>query len=148
MTCAFASSNLLGYGAMTDNLESCLREANCHRQIRKSNKNIKQYPCYIFKLMFILNIFSRIFDVVFTFFEFLLSIRFILLMFKMSASTSWLVSWVYETSNPFVKPFSGIFQQLNLWGFVIDFTTLFALIAYGVLGMLVVKLISHPTSYN
>ena len=97
--------------------------------------------------MFILNLFAKIFDVILTLVEFLLSIRFVLLMFKVSSSSQF-VSWIYKTSAPLVHPFAGIFQQLKIFGFVIDFSTLFALIVYGMLGMLIVKLISHPMSYN
>lgn len=97
--------------------------------------------------MFVLNLLSKIFDVILTLIEFMLSIRFVLIMFKVSSSSRF-VSWIYETSAPLVHPFSGILEQFKLWGFVIDFSTLFALIVYGMLGMLIVKLVSHPMSYN
>lgn len=97
--------------------------------------------------MFVLNLLAKVFDVILTLVEFLLSIRFVLIMFKVSHSSQF-VSWIYKTSAPLVQPFSGIFQQLKIFGFVIDFSTLFALIVYGLLGMLIVKLISHPMSYN
>lgn len=97
--------------------------------------------------MFILNLFSRIFDVVFTLVELILSARFLMLLFGVGSSSSF-VSWIYKISAPLAAPFIGIFQNLKFLGFVIDFSTLFALIVYGILGMLIVKLISHPTSYN
>jgi uncharacterized protein YggT (Ycf19 family) len=68
-------------------------------------------------------------------------------MFKVTSSSPF-VFWIYKISAPLTEPFIGIFQNLKLFGLFIDFSTLFALIVYGILGLLIVKLISHPTSYN
>jgi uncharacterized protein YggT (Ycf19 family) len=97
--------------------------------------------------MFVLNLLAKIFDMILTVVELILSVRFVLIMFNVGSSSQ-IVAWIYKTSAPLVQPFSGIFEQLKLFGFVIDFSTLFALIVYGLLGMLIVKLISHPMSYN
>jgi len=98
--------------------------------------------------MFVLNFISNIFNVVLTLIELILSVRFVLLMFRVSPHAHQFVSWIYTNSAQLVKPFTGIFQQLKFAGFIIDVSTLLALIAYGLIGMLIVKLISHPTSYN
>lgn len=53
------------------------------------------------------------------------------------------VRWIYETSQTLVHPFLGIFPNPVLsGGFVIEFSTLVALIVYGIIGYLLVELIA------
>ena len=79
--------------------------------------------------------------------ELLLGLRFILKLFGANAGND-LVNWVYETSGAILDPFRGIFPtQVFKSAFVIEFSTLFAIIIYGLIALLlvyVVDLITHP----
>jgi uncharacterized protein YggT (Ycf19 family) len=81
-------------------------------------------------------------NIVLTVIEFLLSIRFILKFFNVGSSSQF-VSWIYGTSASLVAPFSGIIAPLNIAGFTIDFTTLIALIIYGLVGGIILRLLSY-----
>jgi YggT family protein len=65
----------------------------------------------------------------------LLGLRFILKLFSADATNDF-VNWIYETSGEILGPFRGIFPSPNLDGFVIEFSTIFALVIYAILGML------------
>ncbi len=77
----------------------------------------------------------------------LLGLRFILKLFGANASNE-IVNWVYQTSGEILSPFRGIFPTENVNGFVIEFSTLFAMLVYGILGMLAFYLISILTPDN
>lgn len=70
----------------------------------------------------------------------LLGLRFILKLFSANADNGF-VNWIYETSGEILAPFRGIFTPANLDGFVIEFTTLFALVVYSLIGLLAFYLI-------
>lgn len=54
------------------------------------------------------------------------------------------VTWIYQISQPLLKPFEGMFPSEKLTGgFVIDFSALFALLVYGVLGYLIEEIILY-----
>jgi uncharacterized protein YggT (Ycf19 family) len=72
--------------------------------------------------------------------EFLLSLRFIFLFFGASAASSF-VGWIYGASVSLVIPFSGIIPNLKLGSFLVDSSTLMALIVYTVIGKIVVNLL-------
>lgn len=74
----------------------------------------------------------------------LLGIRFILKLFGANASNSF-VNWVYETSGEILGPFRGIFPEQNLDGFVVEFSTIFAMMMYAILGMLAFHVIDLLT---
>jgi len=75
---------------------------------------------------------------------FLLGLRFILKLFGANANNGF-VNWVYENSSEILGPFRNIFPAANLDGFVIEFSTIFALIVYGLIGMLAFYLIDILT---
>lgn len=79
----------------------------------------------------------------------LLGLRFLLRLFGANASNSF-VDWIYQTSGDIMAPFRGIFPAREIEGFTIDFTALFAMLVYGLLGMLVIYLIAAltPSSKN
>jgi hypothetical protein len=83
--------------------------------------------------------------------ELILGLRFILKLFGANASNVF-VNWVYETSAAVLDPFRGIFPtQVFKSAFVIEFSTLFAIIIYALIAMLlvyVVELITHPISHK
>lgn len=49
------------------------------------------------------------------------------------------VRWVYQTSQPLLSPFEGMFPSSRLPGgpFTLEFSALFALIIYGLVGYLI-----------
>ncbi|MFZ2152537.1 MAG: YggT family protein [Microgenomates group bacterium] len=68
--------------------------------------------------------------------EFLLGFRIILKLFGASAGAPF-VYWIYETTQPLLKPFIGAFPSPRLeGGLVIEFSSLFALIVYAFVGYL------------
>ncbi len=74
--------------------------------------------------------------------EFLLLLRFIFKFFVANLSTPF-VAWIYSTTAPLVSPFAKILPNLNIGQFVIDFTTLVALIVYVLIGYLILQLFSY-----
>jgi hypothetical protein len=90
------------------------------------------------------------------FIELLLGLRFVFLLLGANP-TSTFVSWVYSWSNIFTTPFAGIFGQAAttagpgvITQSVFDWTTLIALVVYGLIGALIGGLFSrwwHPVSY-
>jgi len=84
-------------------------------------------------------------SVIFTFVEFLLALRIILKLFGASSSASF-VHWIYETSQPLLKPFLGAFPAPTLDGvFVIEFSALFASIIYALIGYFIMAIVSEIT---
>ena len=97
--------------------------------------------------MRILNFLSKLLNAVVTVIEIVLLIRFVFILLGVKSSGRF-VGWIYETTGPLVFPFKSIFQQLDFRGFTIDITTLLSIIAFGIAGIILVKVISHPTSYD
>lgn len=81
------------------------------------------------------NIAKSLVNIVLTVVGALLGLRLILKLFGANADNSF-VNWIYESSAEILGPFRGIFPSPNLDGFVIEFSTLFALMVYAILGML------------
>lgn len=83
--------------------------------------------------------------------ELILGLRFILKLFGANGGNDF-VNWVYETSAAVLDPFRGIFPtQVFKSTFVIEFSTLFAIIIYALIAMLlvfVVELITQPVAHK
>jgi hypothetical protein len=83
--------------------------------------------------------------------ELFLGLRFILKLFGANAGND-LVNWVYETSGAVLDPFRGIFPtQVFKSTFVIEFSTIFAMIIYAIIAMLlvyIIELITHPVTHK
>jgi hypothetical protein len=79
--------------------------------------------------------------------ELFLGLRLILKLFGANASNDF-VNWVYETSNVLLDPFRGIFPtQVFKSTFVLELSTIFAMIIYAIIVMLlvyIVDFISQP----
>ena len=91
------------------------------------------------------NIFAKIIYFVFGLVEIILGLRFILKIFGADANNAF-VMWVYETSGAVLDPFRGIFPtQVFSSTFVVEFSTLFAMIIYALVAMLLVYLIDLIT---
>lgn len=89
-----------------------------------------------------LGILRALVNIVMTIIEFLLLVRFFLRFFGASPEAPF-VTWIYETTAPLIAPFINIFPTSRLDRFVIDFTTLFALIVYILIGTLLLELVSY-----
>lgn len=70
-----------------------------------------------------------------------LGLRFILKLFGADASNGF-VSWVYEMSDVLLAPFRGIFPAHVFENqYVLEFSTLFAIVVYMVFGLFVMMLV-------
>ncbi|CAN5611907.1 hypothetical protein BH23PAT2_BH23PAT2_10430 [soil metagenome] len=75
----------------------------------------------------------------------ILGLRFVLRLFGASDSAAF-VSWIYEMSATLLQPFRGIFPTQTFENnVVLEFSTLFAMIVYGLLGMLLIATIAALT---
>jgi hypothetical protein len=95
--------------------------------------------------------------VIIGFIELLLGLRFILLLLGANPGSAF-VSWIYSWSSVFTAPFAGIFGQTATTAgpgvvsqSVFDWTTLIALIIYGIIGTIISGFFNHwwrrPVSY-
>ena len=72
--------------------------------------------------------------------EVVLLLRIILRLFAANPGASF-VHWVYSTSTTLLEPFRGIFPNAVIHrSYVLDFTALFALIVYALVGLLLTYL--------
>jgi hypothetical protein len=73
--------------------------------------------------------------------ELLLTFRFVLKLLGASPQADF-VAWVYETTQPLLQPFVMAFPTPTVrGGFVLEFTTLFAIFAYAFIGYLIQELL-------
>ena len=73
--------------------------------------------------------------------ESFLGLRFILRLFNANASADF-VRWIYENTQPLLAPFVNIFTSARLeGGYTVEFSTLFALLVYGLIGFLILYLV-------
>jgi len=95
------------------------------------------------------NILTKVIYGAFGLAELFLGLRFILKLFGANAGNEF-VNWIYETSSAILDPFRGIFPtQVFKSTFVVEFSTLFAIIIYAIIAMLfiyVIELITRPAS--
>src|ERR1700722_5620940 len=75
--------------------------------------------------------------------ELLLTIRLICQFFVVNTGTPF-VAWLYGVTAPLVAPFSKILPDWKVSGFVVDFSTLAALIVYALAGSLLLMLFPYP----
>ena len=77
--------------------------------------------------------------------EAILGLRFVLKLFGANASNGF-VDWVYEMSDVLMEPFRGIFSARVFENkYVLEFSTLFAMLMYAIAGLLLVWLIAAVT---
>jgi len=93
--------------------------------------------------MYTTRILFRLLDVVLGFVEFLIGLRLILKFFGANPFTPF-VSWVYQTSQPLLAPFIGMFPSPTLrGGFVIEISALFALIVYAFIASIIEEILNQ-----
>ena len=70
-----------------------------------------------------------------------LGLRFVLVLFNAN-KTNEFVRWVHENTSPLLDPFVGMFPDTRIEGeFVVEFSTLFAIIVYALIGYLILSLV-------
>ena len=80
--------------------------------------------------------------------EGLLGLRIILKLFGASTAAPF-VRWVFETTQPLLAPFIGMFPSPKLpEGFVIEFSVLFAFMVYTFIGYLATELLETLIYYG
>lgn len=86
-------------------------------------------------------ILANLINIVFGTIEILLGLRIILRLFSANPASDF-VSWIYTMTEPLLEPFQNIFPTASLsGGFVLELSTLFALVIYGLLGYLFTALV-------
>lgn len=81
-------------------------------------------------------------NLVLGFIEIMIGLRIILKLFGANSSVPF-VQWVYETTQPLLAPFLGIFPSPVLeGGFVIEFSAIFAMIIYALIAYLITAVVS------
>lgn len=70
-----------------------------------------------------------------------LGLRFLFRLFNANAGNDF-VAWLYDVSGRLLEPFRGIFPAQEIQpGFIVEFSTLFAMVAYALLGFLILALV-------
>ncbi|MBC7298036.1 MAG: YggT family protein [Demequina sp.] len=87
----------------------------------------------------------RIVDILFSIVGIFLLLRFALKLFGANAGVGF-VSWLYEMTAVLLEPFRGIFPTTTFENqYVLEFSTLFAILAYGLAYALIVALLDALT---
>ena len=74
--------------------------------------------------------------------EVILGLRIVLRLFAANPDSDF-VQWIYDSSGSLIAPFRGIFPTAQIDpGHVLDFTALFAMVIYGLLGFLLLYLLA------
>ena len=94
-------------------------------------------------------IIRTIINIVFGAIELLLTLRFVFKFFAVGASSEF-ITWLYGFTTQMVAPFVGILPNWKISGFVVDFSTLIALIIYSLIGYFLMWIFSYAGSryYN
>ena len=80
--------------------------------------------------------------------EGLLCVRIILKLFGASTGAPF-VSWVYETTQPLLNPFSNMFPSPQIsGGFVLEFSSIFALMVYAFIGYVITQAVEALVYYD
>ncbi len=87
----------------------------------------------------------RFLDIILGIVELLLGVRIVLRLLGANPGSEF-VAWLYGVTDQFIAPFAGIFPMLALTGnYVIEFSTLFAMLVYAFLGWTIIRVISFLT---
>ena len=84
---------------------------------------------------------TRLLDAIFGLIEGMLALRLMLIFFNANPASSF-VAWAYAVTDKLVGPFQGAFPSLWIIGFPIDIPTILAMIAYAVIGWLLIRFVS------
>lgn len=102
----------------------------------------------MYRTPFTSNFLLSLVDVVVTLVEASLALRIILKLFAASRTAPF-VQWVYETTEPLLAPFSGMFPSPSVsGGMVLEFSALFALIVYAFVGYLITQIVTALVDFE
>ena len=76
--------------------------------------------------------------------ESLLVFRLIFTFFSAAATTK-VVEWLYKVTDPVVQPFQSIFHVTHVGSYIIDWSTVIALLVIGIISFLLTELINMLT---
>jgi uncharacterized protein YggT (Ycf19 family) len=80
-----------------------------------------------------------------TVFEAFLGLRFLLRLFAANSNTGF-VQWIYDMSDALLAPFRGIFPAQVFEGrYVLEFSTLFAMVVYAVIALVLIWIVEAVT---
>ncbi len=89
---------------------------------------------------------SNLLNAFFVLVESFLAVRFILKLFGANAANGF-VNWVYEMSGSLLEPFREIFPTKVFHNtFVLEFSTIFAMVAYSIAALLIISFLDIITS--
>lgn len=92
--------------------------------------------------MTITSILKGAINIVLSIIELFLGLRLLLKLFGANTGAPF-VAWIYETSEPLLYPFRGMFAAPVLEeGIIIEFSTMFAMIAYALIAWIFIELIN------
>ncbi len=74
--------------------------------------------------------------------EALLGLRFVMRILDANPANV-LVAFLYQVTSPLIAPFRGIFHDLSSGGMVIEWSTVLAMLAYGFLAILLVRIVNY-----
>ena len=103
--------------------------------------------CYIRKggVMYLRYLITRLIYGFFVLVELILTLRFVLKLFGANAANGF-VNWAYETSGSLLEPFRGIFPSPVFHStFVLELSTIFAMIIYAIVSILLIALVEFIT---
>ncbi len=87
-------------------------------------------------------------NIIFGFIEGILAVR-VLLRFFGASSGAPFVRWVYETSDPLLTPFRGMFPNSILTGgYVLEVNTLIAILIYAIAGYILGEIIAYVRYFS
>src|SRR3989344_774052 len=84
---------------------------------------------------------GNVLSVVFNILQFLLALRLVLVFLGANASAP-LVAWFYDFTGRLIGPFSGAFPDISLGIFVIELSTIFAMIGYAIIAWIIFRILS------
>lgn len=73
--------------------------------------------------------------------QFMLALRLVLVLLGANPTAEF-VAWVFSVTDRLAAPFLGSFPALNLGGFIIELSIIFAMIGYAIIGWLIMRVIS------
>ena len=97
---------------------------------------VQQRP-YYYPGIFIMRIVSGVVGLI----EAMLVLRLVLQLLGANPSSQF-IAWVYGVTDNFVGPFAGAFPSLTVGAYAAEFSTIFAMIGYAIIGWLVGRLLS------
>ena len=84
---------------------------------------------------------GNILSVFFNILQFLLALRLVLVFLGANASAP-LLAWFYDFTGRLVGPFSGAFPDIAIGFFVLELSTIFAMIGYAIIAWIIFRILS------